>query len=117
MFKASIDSEHALYMNFISRFSHGSFVPYQSVHAKFDSSDLNQLWAWTTNSPTEHFVAGDSVIIDDSVVFAAMNVAQIDDEVRNSYVVKHSRADGAVVFHKEYKHTHHDTCAAGLISY
>ena len=79
------------------------------MHAKFDGTNLNQLWALTTNSPTEHFYSGDSVIINDSVVFAALNVGNdVNVQVRNSYVVKHSRIDGAVAFHKEYKHTQND---------
>ena len=117
MFVASIDSDYALYMNFISDSTQGSFVKYQSVHAKFDIADLNQRWALTTNSPTEHFFSGDSVIIGDFVVFAGMNVANVFDQVRNSYVVKQSRADGAVVFHKEYKHGQHDTCVGQLSTY
>ena len=88
------------------------------MHAKFDSPDLNQLWALTTNSPTEHFYAGDSVIIDDSVLFAALNVGDnVENQVRNSYVVKHSRVDGAIAYHKEYKHTLHDECKGDLKKY
>ena len=79
------------------------------MHAKFDSS-LNQLWAMSTNTVGEDFLSGDNVIIDDFVVFASMHVGVFNSQVRNTMLAKHSRVDGTAAFHKEYKHSQHDTC-------
>ena len=56
-------------------------------------------------------MSGDNVIIDDFVVFAAINVgSDFNNQERNTMIAKHSKVDGTVAFHKEYKHSMHGTC-------
>ena len=80
------------------------------MHAKFDSG-LNQVWAFRTDSSGIKFMSGDNVIIDDFVVFASINVgSDFLAQERYTMIAKHSKVDGTVAFHKEYKHSVHKTC-------
>ena len=84
------------------------------MHARFDLL-LNQLWAMRTNSIGEEFMSGDNLIIDDSVFFASIHIAAFSNQVLNTMLVKHSKVDGSVIFHKEYRHSMHSPCLESKI--